>query len=319
MNKEFQRWSAGYDAKGGIHAPHDAATRLSSGDMVEVDINPKFTLPEGAKYYCIGSCFARHVEDALMKAGQEVLSTQLTLPDFIDSNAIYPPSLLTKFNAFSMNRMLDLAHPESREDIDFLVELSPGQFWNPHLHNLQTYSQDEARAVHERVCDNVSLIKQADCVILTLGLTEYWFDKETGTPLNTTPIDWRHARKTGRFAFRNASFDESLAEMRALIDKIYSLGSADCRVLVTVSPVPLQRTFENRDILISNTYSKAVLRAVCDELNRQDPNVDYFPSFEIVTNSPTELAWHHDRRHVREDFVERVMGVFLSNYVETAA
>lgn len=317
MYQNYQRWSAGFDAKEYEHGEKDAVTRLSAGDMPEIWLEPRFRLPQDAKYYCIGSCFARHVEKALMNAGKTVISAKLTLPDFIGRN-IYPPSVLTKFNAFSMSRMIDWASPDSTDagiDSAGLVELKPGEFWNPHLHNLGTYQIEQARAIHAAICANVRSIAEADCVILTLGLTEYWIDTETGTPLNTTPIDWRHQARTKRFAFRNAGFVETLEQMRGLIAKIRAVARSDCRIVVTVSPVPLQRTFEPRDIILSNTWSKSVLRAVCGELLMEDAGVDYFPSFELVINSPRAIAWHHDGRHVREELVGRVMEKFLAAYI----
>lgn len=315
MISDYQKWSAGFTAKDKLHGETDAVTRLTSGDMLDLCIEPKFRLPQDAKYYCIGSCFARHVEDALMAAGKQVLSAQLTLPDFIDRTTVYPPSVLTKFNTFSMGQMVDLAAPGSEENTDFLVSLKPGEFWNPHLHNLGSYSLDRAKAIHAKVCENVRMIVQADCVILTLGLTEYWLDQETGTPLNTTPIDWKHARKTGRFVFRNSGFSANMDQVRRLIAQIRARSKPDCRIILTVSPVPLQRTFEQRDIIVANSWSKSVLRAVCGELVAEDPGVDYFPSYEIVTNSPPQIVWHHDRRHVQEDFVARVMATFLKAYL----
>lgn len=315
MYQDYQRWSAGFEAKDHLHGEKDAVTRLNTGDMPEIFIEPKFRLAPDTKYYCIGSCFARHVEDALMAAGKTVLSAQLTLPDFIDRQSVYPPSVLTKYNAFSMNRMIDWAGQGIEDDAGFLVELKPGAFWNPHLINLTTYPLDQARAIHAAVCANVRRIAEADCVILTLGLTEYWLDTETDTPLNATPIDWRHQQRTNRFAFRNSGFVQNMDQMRSVIAKIRTIARPDCRIILTVSPVPLQRTFERRDVIMANTWSKSVLRAVAGELVAEDGGIDYFPSFEIVMNAPTAMAWHHDRRHVQEAFVARVMGVFLKSYI----
>ena len=319
MNHGYQRWSLAYDAKDGVHGKHDAATRLATGDMLELSIEPRFRLAPETRYYCIGSCFARHVERALIRAGSEVLSGALRLPDSIDAKSLTPRDPSTKFNTFSMNRMIDLARPGSEDETDFLVELRPGEFWNPQLHSQQTFGLEQARALHASFCENVRRIAEADCIIITLGLTEYWFDQETGMPLNNSPLDWRHARRTGRFVFRNSGFAENMAQLREMIGKIRAIGKPGVRVVVTVSPVPLQFTFENRDILVVNTWSKSVLRAVCGELVAEDPDIDYFPSYELVLLSPADQVWHHDRRHVNEPFVRRVMEVFKSSYMTAGA
>ena len=43
--------------------------------------------------------------------------------------------------------------------------------------------------------------------------------------------------------------------------------------------------------------------------------VDYFPSYEIVTNSPLAKAWRHDIRHVQNAMVEFVISTFISKYI----
>ena len=45
------------------------------------------------------------------------------------------------------------------------------------------------------------------------------------------------------------------------------------RFLITVSPVPLVATAEDRHVLVSTVYSKSVLRAVCGELEAQYDDV----------------------------------------------
>ncbi len=58
----------------------------------------------------------------------------------------------------------------------------------------------------------------------------------------------------------------------------------DARFLVTVSPVPLTATASGEHVEVATCYSKAVLRAACGMLVARHPDVDYFPSFEIITS-----------------------------------
>jgi len=58
------------------------------------------------------------------------------------------------------------------------------------------------------------------------------------------------------------------------------------------------------------------LRAVAQEWASAHPNVDYFPSYEIVQNSDRAAVWERDLRHVRGAGVQHIMDLFLKNYLE---
>jgi hypothetical protein len=84
------------------------------------------------------------------------------------------------------------------------------------------------------------------------------------------------------------------------------------RVVLTVSPVPLMATAEDRHVLVSTTYSKSVLRVAAEMLTGALSDVFYFPSYEIVTGNYTRGSYFaDDLRSVREEGVQHVMSLFL--------
>ncbi|SMO67881.1 GSCFA domain-containing protein [Paracoccus laeviglucosivorans] len=86
------------------------------------------------------------------------------------------------------------------------------------------------------------------------------------------------------------------------------------KILLTVSPVPLGATFEARDCVISNSYSKATLRVVADMLTRDFDFVDYFPSYEIVLSRGMG-SYQPDLVHLRVPVVQRIMQFLVQSYV----
>ena len=68
---------------------------------------------------------------------------------------------------------------------------------------------------------------------------------------------------------------------------------------------------------MASSYSKAVLRSVVGDIEKEYDNVIYFPSFEII-NSPASLGKYlaTDLREVTEDGVEHVMGCFLNSFYD---
>jgi hypothetical protein len=113
----------------------------------------------------------------------------------------------------------------------------------------------------------------------------------------------------------------SVAEVRADLAEFIGLvrqHNPDLKILLTVSPVPLVATYEDRHVLQATTYSKSALRAAVDEICRHHAAVDYFPSYEIIT------SWHNggtyfeaDLRSVAESGVAHVMRVFERHYLRT--
>jgi len=111
---------------------------------------------------------------------------------------------------------------------------------------------------------------------------------------------------------------EIAADIRALIGLIHEIRDGkDFRMLLTVSPVPLTATAEPRHVLVSSTYSKAVLRSVAGDIVEEYEYVDYFPSFEIITN-PVSISRNYElnRRSVTSIAVDNVMRLFEDAYLE---
>jgi hypothetical protein len=93
----------------------------------------------------------------------------------------------------------------------------------------------------------------------------------------------------------------------------------EMRFIVTVSPVPLGATFKDADVIVANSASKSVLRAVAEELFRRFDFVDYFPSYEMVLNSPRAIAFEEDQLHIARDMVAHIMSTFQESYLAAPA
>jgi hypothetical protein len=109
---------------------------------------------------------------------------------------------------------------------------------------------------------------------------------------------------------------EVIEDLESFIERLRSVN-ANAKMILTVSPVPLIATYEDRHVLVSTTLSKSVLRTAADELARKIPLVDYFPSYEIITGNYTYGKYFEsDLRSINPDGVQHVMRLFFSHYVE---
>jgi hypothetical protein len=83
--------------------------------------------------------------------------------------------------------------------------------------------------------------------------------------------------------------------------------------LLTVSPVPLTASASADHVVAATTYSKSVLRAVAGEVRKAWDDVDYFPSYELITSPMFRGRFFEPNlRSVTEDGVAFVMRHFLS-------
>lgn len=293
---------------------------VDAGSYPPPDIyRPKFAVAKDTPILTAGSCFAQHVGRTLAQAGYNVIDTE-PLPAFI------PAELAQKYgyqlysarygNIYTMRQFLQLlqeafgnfkpADPVWKKDGRFYDALRPG------MTPRGLASADlvmEARDFHLRAVQEA--VAQAGVVVFTLGLTESWHHAPSGTVYPTAPgtIAGQYDPAVHSFInFRAADIRKDFEVVR----KIFRAANPDVKFLLTVSPVPLTATASGGHILPATVYSKSVLRSVAGELSEDFDDVDYFPSYEIVSSHPSAGKFFEaNMRSVKPRGVRKVMRAFL--------
>jgi hypothetical protein len=309
-----------------------AKDRLTTGGFLDVDHRAKFQIDPSWPIFTMGSCFAREVENVLMMRGLSLVTKGHGVPaeHFETWNATtgrgggaaggeLSRGALNKYSVRSMTHELRRVLLDETYPNDGLIELAPDQWFDPHASGLRLLDRDTAFANRKRLTAATATIKQARICFFTLGLTETWLDSETGLAMNAHPGPAWLARMPERFRFVDYGYDATLADMLEIMTMIRTHCHPETRFIVTVSPVPLGATFKDADVIVANSGSKSVLRAVAEELYRRFDFVDYFPSYEIVLNSPRALAFQEDQLHVARDMVAGVMSTFERSYFSEGA
>jgi hypothetical protein len=271
--------------------------RLERGAAIPF-VTPKFALSADDVFFCVGSCFARVVEFQLLYRGIRVTSLALR-----GEPAETPHSVNGMISKFTTASMLNEMH-WSLAGVPFPDEALVADA-DPELYrDLQLAQQpfavplERARARRREVTAYFARLREATVVIVTLGLVEVWYDRLTGLHLNSAPtVDMVH-RYPERFVVQTSEYAENRERLEEICDLLTEHGRPGLRLVVTTSPVPLHRTFAERDVLVANGYSKAVLRAVAGDVARARPNVEYFPAYELVTVSDRATAFFADQLHV---------------------
>ncbi len=196
-----------------------------------------------------------------------------------------------------------------------LIELGEGQWTDLWSRPLKGPPVDREQAVASRTAlyEHFKDAFEADVVIITLGLIEAWWDEVSRSYVEfDTPWARRPDRDRFRFRFERLSFERC----RDYVERtLQLLLDGTRRVLITTSPVVMARTFTSDDVIVANSQSKSVLRAVAGELSEKYEGVDYFPSFEIAMLTRRPEVWEDDLTHVQPNFIARIMQHVTNAYV----
>lgn len=291
-------------------------------------VESPFRITPDMKVATMGSCFAQHIARHLARSGLNYF-----VPEAAPEGMPAGEAAARQFGLFSARygniytvrqavQLFDRAFGalQPREDVwargDVFVDpfrplIEPDGFASP----------DAVRAsAKDHLAQVQRVFAEADVIVFTLGLTEGWRSREDGAVFAAAPGVSGGAFDPARHEKINFSSREVCDDLQALCDRIKSVNP-DARVLLTVSPVPLIATHqEDQHVVSATSYSKAVLRVAAGEVAQANPQVSYFPSFEIITSGHSRGAYFEpDLRGVREVGVAHVMRVFTRHFLDEAA
>ncbi len=274
------------------------------GEICTPVTTSNFSLVPGESIFTIGSCFARNIEVALKQNGYQVPALEFSAPkEELWLGTKMTSGLLNKYTPHSMLNEVQFAFGDTTGE-EFLVPESEGLYIDTQLHTNVAVSLERGIERRAEVRELYrSAIRDCRIIVVTLGLIEAWWDSESGRYLNETPLSKMVRNNPGRFQFEVLSPENTIDTVLETLRIMKANGHPDQKVLLTVSPVPLQRTFTADDVIVANTYSKAVLRVAAHKAVSALDWVNYYPSFESVTLSHPNVAWEDDLVHVRNEAI----------------
>jgi hypothetical protein len=238
-----------------------------------------------------GSCFAKNISNYLHGRGYNVLTKK--------DNKAYVTSMGDGMvHTHAIRQQFEWAWEDKRPQADLWIG-----------YDAEEFGYDEQTRLETR-----ALFDAAGVFIITLGLSEIWYDEVTGEVFWRQPPDGR--RDPERHKFRVATHEETVDNLRA-IHALIRTHRPDAAIVFTVSPIPLRATFRNVACLSANAVSKAILRAAVDQVHRElsagDDRLFYFPSYNVVMHA-FDNQWTPDRRHVYPHVLRFNMVMFEKYY-----
>jgi len=243
------------------------------------------------KITAFGSCFAFHTSKYLYEKGYSVLVEELDLHAHI-----------IRFGEGMVNTFAIL------QQLEWALEDKPMP------ENLWFGPEKEIAVVDDTIKEHTKqLIQETDTFIITLGLSEIWYDKKSGEAFwRAIPAQYFDP---DRHDFRISSVEENKSNLEK-ITRLIRKARPEAPIIYTLSPVPLMATFRPVSCVTASSVSKAILRVAVDEFmrsNENDGQLFYFPSYEIVKEFfPDPYA--EDNRHIKPEIVATVMQTFERHF-----
>jgi hypothetical protein len=282
----------------------------------------KFNIGTDMRIATAGSCFAQHIGTNLKKNGYKVLDFEpklLGMSEATAQNFGYNIYSARYGNIYLARQLLQLAQEAYGVRIpEDIVWERDGRYFDALRPSVEPFGHESPEEViaHRRVhMKHVrTMLDTMELFIFTLGLTEGWVSRKSGTVYPTAPGVIAGTFEPELFVFKNFGFIEVFNDMLEF-RKLLHEHNPKCKMLLTVSPVPLTATASDKHVLLATTYSKSVLRAVAGTLSDACPDIDYFPSYELIASSFSKgFFYSPNLRNVEPNGVDAVMRIFFSEH-----
>tara|TARA_B100002052_G_scaffold297331_2_gene327797 strand:- start:483 stop:1598 length:1116 start_codon:yes stop_codon:yes gene_type:complete len=282
----------------------------------------KFKIRRKDRIATAGSCFAQHITRNLRERGFNVIDSE-PAPHSLKpeervrySYGIYSARFGNIYTTRQLLQLLKEANGQIKPPENIYIWKKQGRFIDGFRPAVEPNGFEQAKevALHRKShLNNVKeMILDMDLFIFTLGLTEGWIHRKTGLIFPSAPGVIAGEFDKKQYEFINLSFQDCLHDLHECMDLVTQMRKGrPCNYLFTVSPVPLTATASNQHVLVATTQSKATLRCVANEMS-QYPNIDYFPSYELVTNPARRSEGYDDNlRTIKDETVNQVMNHFF--------
>jgi hypothetical protein len=287
-------------------------------------VSTRFMIDRNERVATAGSCFAQHISNRLSRIGFNYFVPEA-------GNDLSPEQrkelnygvFSARFgNLYTTRQLLQLFEEcfDGRSAAEGVWQRKDGRYVDalrPQIAPAGYGTAEEVLAERKRHLAAVRRMFE-DCAVFvfTLGLTEAWHSRIDGTVYPVAPGVSGGSFDPERHEFINFDVLQVMADLDRFLTRLKQLNPG-VKVVLTVSPVPLIATYEPRNVLVSTTYSKSVLRVAAETAYRKHEWVDYFPSYEIITGNYNNSAYFEsDYRGVNSIGVDHAMRCFLAHYTE---
>ncbi|MCP1404416.1 GSCFA domain-containing protein [Achromobacter insolitus] len=289
-------------------------------DLEDLSQPVKLSLKD--KVATAGSCFAQHIGRYLMKSGAEYLDMEpcpSIIPEADAKRFGYNVYSCRYGNVYTVRQLLQLAQEAQglRKPAEIVWEKG-GRYFDalrPSVDPVGLETPEQVLAMRELHLEAVrKMFEKLDVFVFTMGLTEAWVSKVDGTAYPTAAGTIAGSHDPAKYEFKNYRYNEVMDDLREFWRLLKAINPS-ARMLLTVSPVPLNATASADHVLVASSRSKSILRAVAGDIAEDEEDVFYFPSYEIIASHPGRgMFFEPDLRNVNDAGVQLVMKHFFTAF-----
>jgi hypothetical protein len=256
----------------------------------ELNLLPSsYKLTHKDKLLTIGSCFSQVIGERLVKNKFE--------------GVVNPFGAV--FNPISIFRLLENSVSDNFSILDSSVE-AKSVWFNYHVHS-EIYGvnkEDIDLKLTNKLKGICQYLFEANTLIITLGTAFIYRLKS-----NNEIVANCHKQTASEFIKELLSVEEIVSSFIELRNQL-KIKNSKLKIILTVSPVR-----HTKDTLQLNSVSKSVLRLACHDIVNRFPEVDYFPSYEIMMDDLRDYRFYkEDLIHPTEVAEEYIWDKFSDTY-----
>jgi hypothetical protein len=257
-----------------------------------VSIQPSsFRISHHTKFLTVGSCFANVI-------GRKLEESKIPV-------TINPFGVI--FNPISIFKSLEAAIENKNTFLNSFIE-NNGIWYNYDLHSDLSH-KDKGKlisVIDEKIKTIHSYLQSADALTITFGTAfAYRLISNNCIVANCHKIPSAYFRK------ELLTPHEILKGFKELNNKLQSINPK-LKIILTVSPVR-----HIKDGLEANSVSKSILRYSSHLIQSEFPEVEYFPSYEIMMDDLRDYRFFgNDMIHPSEVAENHIWEKFLQRYAE---
>ena len=242
--------------------------------------------------FFMGSCFSENIGSILQKYKFPVLINPL--------GTIYDP--------LSVERTIEgIINRDTKPNPEHFIILDEVHY---HLDFHSVISATDRQALEALIALKNSLtqrfLSKAAYVFITLGTAIGWVEKSSGRWISNC-----HKMPAEHFIRSEISVKEGFASLKNVVDKLKKFNS-ELKIIFTISPVR-----HTRSGIIENSRSKSRLIQMVDYIQKNDPDVGYFPAFEWMMDDLRDYRFYEsDLVHPNNQAIEYLWSKFKECYFD---
>ena len=259
-------------------------------------------IPLDLKISSLGTCFA------------EEISKRLNSKKYI-ANYIYVEENIYNFSAnwgrvYTLPNLMQILAYSFNNDIEVELEKDQTKFIDPFReHSVNSFDSiaEGSDSIKSHRKQSKQALNEANCIVITLGQNEVWFDKQKKIFWGSAPSVHLRAKFPKRFEVKELTYNQNKKFLISAISLIRKNNPA-VKIILTVSPVQCFASFISENIISQGFAGKAILRSVAHEVSRKMKDVIYFPSFEIAL-CENRNSYLFDNRHIKQNRIEKIFNL----------